>query len=116
MCLLPCLDHLTESCSRISPWKPTRAPSRRFPAPPPVRTPTAHTYSHPLLLHAQVKALEDLCGEQQNSLEEAEERLRNLTSEQDELRTSLVAAKTQLVSAQAQVWGEGGRGGLCVPS
>jgi adenine-specific DNA methylase len=51
----------------------------------------------------QVKELEELCGAQQNSLEEAEERYRRLQQEHDELHHTALAAKAQLVTAQAQV-------------
>lgn len=53
----------------------------------------------------QVKELEELCGAQQNSLEEAEERHRMLQQEHDALHHTALAAKAQLVTAQAQVRG-----------
>lgn len=52
----------------------------------------------------QTKELEELAGAQQNSLEEAEERYRDMQREQDELHHSALAAKAQLVTAQAQVY------------
>lgn len=51
----------------------------------------------------QAKELEDLAAAQQNSLEEAEERYRDLQQEHDELHHTALAAKAQLVTAQAQV-------------
>lgn len=54
----------------------------------------------------QVKELEELCGAQQNSLEESEERYRGLQQEHDELHHTALAAKAQLVTAQAQVGAE----------
>lgn len=51
----------------------------------------------------QVKELEELCGAQQNSLEEAEEKFRVLQQEHDALHHAALAAKAQLVTAQAQV-------------
>jgi hypothetical protein len=51
----------------------------------------------------QVKDLEELCAAQQNSLEEGEEKFRALQDEQDQLHHTALAAKAQLVTAQAQV-------------
>lgn len=51
----------------------------------------------------QVKELEELCAAQQNSLEEGEEKFRALQDEQDQLHHTALAAKAQLVTAQAQV-------------
>jgi hypothetical protein len=56
----------------------------------------------------QVKELEELCGAQQNSLEESEERYRGLQQEHDELHHTALAAKAQLVTAQAQVGAQQG--------
>lgn len=58
-----------------------------------------------LTLHhvLQVKELEELCAAQQNSLEEGEEKFRALQDEQDQLHHAALAAKAQLVTAQAQV-------------
>jgi len=57
----------------------------------------------------QTKELEELCAAQQNSLEEGEEKFRALQNEQDQLHHAALAAKAQLVTAQAQV-GTGGPG------
>lgn len=51
----------------------------------------------------QIQELEALCGAQQNSLEEAEERFRALSDAHDALRHQALTAKAQLVTAQAQV-------------
>lgn len=51
----------------------------------------------------QAKELEELCAAQQNSLEEGEEKFRALQDEQDQLHHAALAAKAQLVTAQAQV-------------
>jgi hypothetical protein len=50
-----------------------------------------------------MKDLEELCTAQQNSLEEGEEKYRALQDEQDQLHHTALAAKAQLVTAQAQV-------------
>lgn len=61
-----------------------------------------------ILLLLQVKDLEELCAAQQNSLEEGEEKFRALQDEQDQLHHTALAAKAQLVTAQAQVCGRVG--------
>jgi phage shock protein A len=56
-----------------------------------------------LLVSLQVKALEELCTAQQNSLEESEEKYRKLTESHDALHHCNLQYKAQLVTAQAQV-------------
>ncbi|KAI8468966.1 MAG: hypothetical protein J3K34DRAFT_292723 [Monoraphidium minutum] len=60
-------------------------------------------YSQNQDLTKQISEVESLCGAQQASLEEAEERYRALADEQDALRHAGLTAKAQLVTAQAQV-------------
>lgn len=52
-----------------------------------------------------------LCGSQQGSLEEGEERYRALADTHDALRHAGLQAKAQLVTVQAQVRARGGREG-----
>ncbi|WIA41488.1 hypothetical protein OEZ86_008863 [Tetradesmus obliquus] len=68
-----------------------------------VKAALQESYSREQALMKQVKELEELCGAQQNSLEESEERYRGLQQEHDELHHTALAAKAQLVTAQAQL-------------
>lgn len=75
--------------STFDAWKPTA-----------LQTPEP---DHLFLWSWQAKELEELAAAQQNSLEEAEERHRDMQQAHDKLHHAALAAKAQLVTAQAQV-------------